>query len=305
MPEHALLKEKRIHGNPMYPVSSYVLDDLDFTTIMDCHWHEEMEFTLVTRGVIRFQIGTEYYEVSAGEAMFVHSGELHAGQKVGAEPCGFSSIVFGAEFLSSRGFDRLQEKYIEPLLQKKALPPSHLTGRKPGEREILDLIAAVIADNEAAAPAFELTTKARLYQIFALLQSAMREYAPPASGGDLDKIERLKTVLGYMHEHYPSPLKLKDLSAQIGMSEGHFCRFFKSMVHKSPVDYLNRYRIQQACRLLENSGHKIVEIAMEVGFDSLSYFISVFKQHQGCTPSQYRKRSEIGAASAAELARGL
>ncbi|QDH22776.1 AraC family transcriptional regulator [Saccharibacillus brassicae] len=293
--DRALLKEERIHGNPMYPVSVYVMEDLDYTTIMDSHWHEEMEFTIVTRGTIRFQIGTEYYEVSQGEAMFVHGGELHAGHRVGDEPCAFAAVVFNGDFLSSRGYDALQERFIEPLLQKKSLPPSHLTGREDWERDILGLIAAIISDNERSVPAYQLMTKARLYQIFALLQQHMRENVPAAAGGDVEKIERLKKVLGHMHHHYPSPIKLGDLAGLLNMSEGHFCRFFKSMVHKSPVDYLNRYRTQQACRLLENSGHKIVEIAMEVGFDSLSYFISVFKQHQGCTPSQYRKRLKAAA----------
>lgn len=296
--ERALLKEERIHGNPMYPVSVYVMEDLDYTTIMDSHWHEEMEFTIVTRGTINFQIGTEYYEVSQGEAMFVHGGELHAGHRVGDEPCAFAAVVFDAEFLSSRGYDALQERFIEPLLQKKSLPPSHLTGREEWEREILALIADIISSNERSVPAYQLMTKARLYQIFALLHSHMRENVPTATNGDAEKIQRLKTVLGYMHQHYPSPIKLGDLADLLNMSEGYFCRFFKSMVHKSPVDYLNRYRTQQACRLLETSGHKIVEIAMEVGFDSLSYFISVFKQHQGCTPSQYRKRL-IASAEAA------
>ena len=294
----ALLKEERIHGNPMYPVSSYVMEDLDYTTIMDSHWHEEMEFTIVTRGTVSFQIGTEYHEVRTGQAMFVHGGELHAGRRIGDEPCAFSAVVFDGEFLSSRGYDHLQEQFIEPLLQKKVRPPSHITGEEPWEREILNLIAAIIEDNERSAPAYQLTTKARLYQIFALLQGHMRENVPTATGSDLEKIERLKKVLGYMHKHYASPIKLVDLAELLGMSEGYFCRFFKSMVHKTPVDYLNRYRTQQACRLLETSGHKIVEIAMEVGFDNLSYFISVFKQHQGCTPSQYRKRLESAASSA-------
>ncbi|OWA33678.1 AraC family transcriptional regulator [Saccharibacillus sp. O16] len=292
----ALLKEQRIHGNPMYPVSTYVMEDLDYTTIMDCHWHEEWEFTIVTRGTVKFQIGTEYYEVSQGEAMFVHGGELHAGYRVGEEPCAFSAVVFAPEFLSSRGYDVLQDQFIEPLLQKKVLPPAFLGSEEPWQQQVLALITAIIDDNQRCSPAFELMTKARLLQIFALLQGHMRKQSHTSHGGDREKIERLKMVLGYMHEHYPSPIKLSELSGLLGMSEGHFCRFFKSMVHKSPVDYLNRYRTQQACRLLESSSHKIVEIAMEVGFDSLSYFISVFKQHQGCTPSQYRKRSAGNAA---------
>ncbi|MNP38977.1 Bifunctional transcriptional activator/DNA repair enzyme AdaA [compost metagenome] len=111
-----------------------------------------------------------------------------------------------------------------------------------------------------------------------------------SSTGSHDKVERIKNVLNYIHEHYPEPLKLKDLASEINMSEGHFCRFFKQMVQKTPIDYMNNYRIQKACKLLENSNQKMVDIAMDVGFDNLSYFITVFKQHKKSTPSQYRKQ---------------
>jgi predicted Rossmann fold flavoprotein len=81
-------------------------------------------------------------------------------------------------------------------------------------------------------------------------------------------------------------LSLKNVSIRL---EGHFCRFFKRLVRKTPVEYINYYRVNRAVKLLENEDAKIIEIAMDVGFDSFSYFISMFKRYMKCTPSQYRK----------------
>lgn len=136
-----------------------------------------------------------------------------------------------------------------------------------------------------------MTTKAYLYLIFAQMFEHMRPAALKGTvpSGSHDKVERLKSVLSYIHKRYPEPLKLKELADEANMSEGHFCRFFKQMVQKSPVDYINYYRISQACVQLENTDHKIVDIAMDVGFEHLSYFITTFKKHKNITPSQYRK----------------
>lgn len=75
--ERAQLREDRIHGNAMYPVSVYPdIQQLNGDSILDCHWHDEMEFTMVTQGSAVFQIDMNRYEVKAGEAIFVHRGRF-------------------------------------------------------------------------------------------------------------------------------------------------------------------------------------------------------------------------------------
>ena len=290
--ERAQLREDRIHGNAMYPVSVYPdIQQLNGDSILDCHWHDEMEFTMVTQGSAVFQIDMNRYEVKAGEAIFVHRGEIHAGYLKGDEPCVFSSIVFHSDLLGSQSFDAVQEKFIAPILRKNILLPSHITADGGWGSEVLAYLKRIFADHDSGTETCEITTKAHLYLMLARMveHRAALPLKGAVNGGSPDKVERLKTVLGYIHKRYPEPLKLKDLADAANMSEGHFCRFFKQMVQKSPVDYINYYRVQQACRQLENTDHKIVDIAMDVGFEHLSYFITTFKKHKNTTPSHYRK----------------
>lgn len=288
-----LLKENRVHGNPMYPVSVYPsVDQLNGDSILDCHWHDEMEFILIESGSAVFHIDMNIYEAQAGDAIFVGSGEIHAGYLQGEERCVFSAIVFDPAWLSSASFDSLQEKMMDPILKRKLLPPRHISRHTEWGRSVLSHIDRILLEHELMKPTMELSTKAHLYLILAEMFAYMQQAADLGNNiaaGSPDKIERLKTALGYIHDHYSEPIKLKDLSEHINMSEGHFCRFFKQMVQKSPIDYINNYRIQRACKLLENTNYKVVDIAMEVGYDNLSYFITLFKKQKKMTPSQYRK----------------
>ncbi|MED5015743.1 AraC family transcriptional regulator [Paenibacillus chibensis] len=287
-----MLRENRVHGHPMYPVSIYPnIEQLSGNRILDCHWHDEMEFIIVRKGKAIFQLDTAYYNVQEGQALFVNSGQLHAGILDGEAPCVFSAVVFKPEMLASPDFDVIQEKYIRPLLDQSFQPHPVIQGEQAWEKDILGAIDRMLNDNEKQSPVFELSTKANLYAIFAQIYA----HAIPLStnrqqaAGNPDKVDKLKIVLNFIHEHYAEPLKLKELAGIAGISEGHFCRFFKQLTQKSPVEYINYYRILKASRLLESSRMKIVDIAMETGFDNLSYFITVFKQWKGCTPSTYRK----------------
>lgn len=285
------LREDRVHGDAMYPVRVYPdVEQLNGNCILEPHWHEELEFILVEEGSALFQTDMNYTLVRAGEILFVNRGELHAGYLQDDSHCIFSAVVFHPDWLNCHISDIVQLEYIEPFLHKKKRPRAHIHPGDPGGREIIDIIGSIIADHRQPAPGLELMTKGRLYTLLALLEPFMQPAeATESVPGHHEKIERIKQALDYIHAHYQEPLRLKQIADTLHMSEGHFCRFFKQMVQKSPVEYTNGYRIQRACRLLEHSNRKVVDIAMEVGFDNLSYFIATFKRNNGLTPSQYRK----------------
>lgn len=287
-----LLRENRIHGEPMYPVSIYEVRETERHPLFDCHWHDELEFVLVTEGRVIVQIDTTDHELTAGQAIFIAGGVIHAAYKQDDTPASLYAIVFHPGFLSSRTYDVLQQKYIDPILTGGVHLQPTLTGASDDERLILSLLQELITINRNRPTAYELTTKAALYRIFSLLFTyASASPAANIPAAHPHKVERLKQALTYIHEHYQETIKLKELASTVNMSEEHFCRFFKQLVKKSPVEYLNHYRMQKAAMLLESTDKKILEIALLVGFDHLSYFITVFKGYAGITPSQYRKRS--------------
>ena len=135
-----------------------------------------------------------------------------------------------------------------------------------------------------------------LYSLFGVLA---RDY-PPAKGelpvrerftGDL----KMKAVLAWIEENYAEPVSLEDLAKIAGMNPKYFCEFFKRYTHRSPIDYLNLYRIDSACRMLKVSGCSVTDAAFSCGFNDLSYFVKTFKKYKEQTPRQYRRRFELDA----------
>ena len=103
------------------------------------------------------------------------------------------------------------------------------------------------------------------------------------------KITAIKTVLSYITDHYPEKLYVQDLASQVNMNEQYFCRFFKRSIGKTPIDYINDYRLNKVIRLLETGDAQITEICLECGFNNMGNFQRLFKRKTGITPLQYRK----------------
>ena len=113
---------------------------------------------------------------------------------------------------------------------------------------------------------------------------------PTRTRRDYKRILQLKQVLEFIEKNYANPITLQELSASVSMSPKYFCRFFSEMTHQTPVDYLNRQRIEEACLQLAATDDSITEIAYRNGFNDLSYFIRTFKKYKGMTPGKYKRR---------------
>lgn len=293
-----MLKENRIHGDIMFPLRFYINRVSGSGTVLDCHWHEELELLMVMEGKAIFQVEASAYEVRAGEALFINSGEIHAGRPLAGSPCSFCAVVFGRDLLYSNTFDTVQSKYIEPLVQKRYSLSSHFKNAPSWEGEVLSQLSSIIEECAARPISYELSVKARLFLILSLIISHSRLKSPSdGASRTVYKIEALKRVIDHIRTNYHKKITLKELALLANMSEGHFCRFFKGMVHRTPVDYINSYRIARATALLEDRTKKILEVAMESGFENFSYFIGTFRHYMNCTPSEYRRRiSKQGGA---------
>lgn len=91
----------------------------------------------------------------------------------------------------------------------------------------------------------------------------------------------------YLEQNYYKPITRNELAGVAGLSPWHYSRKFKVLTDKSPLEYLNRYRIYRAKeRLIQNDGH-MHDIARQVGFEDSAYFTRRFKQLEGITPTQY------------------
>jgi AraC-like DNA-binding protein len=99
----------------------------------------------------------------------------------------------------------------------------------------------------------------------------------------------LSGLLSLMSRHDMLCGKLSAVVARSGFSHGHLCRLFKKHTGETLIDYFTKLKIDYANVLLRNNELNILDIAGMLGYDSLSYFITLFKRYNNATPKQYRK----------------
>ena len=95
-------------------------------------------------------------------------------------------------------------------------------------------------------------------------------------------------MLTWIHLHYDEAVNLEDVARAGLLSKSECCRYFKSILGLSPMQYVNRHRIEKSLSLLQDAGLSITEIAYQVGYNGSSYYIEQFKKKMHTTPKNYR-----------------
>jgi two-component system, response regulator YesN len=95
----------------------------------------------------------------------------------------------------------------------------------------------------------------------------------------------------YIHQHHQNPdLSIEAVARYVNISISYFSILFKQETGQTFVDYLTTLRIEKAKYLLKVSGYRSYEISDQVGFNNSTYFSTIFKKYNGCSPTEYRKR---------------
>lgn len=281
-----------LHGDVTFPLRVYKsksnISNVE-ECILYCHWHDEVEFFYLTKGSATFYIDTKPIELTAGEAIFVNSGEIHTAYSADFVNCEFYAVVFDLNMLKSNTIGGCQRKYIYPLINKQYLMPRKFTLDSEWGIGILKRIAAIVDDYIDAKPAYEIAITASLYSIISMLIADNQLIPKNPLKSETEDLELFKKSLAYIHSNYKTKLTMLDIAKQIHMSQYHFCRFFKRMAGTTPIEYLICYRVNQAEKCLLETEDKIMDISLEVGFETVSHFIKTFKRIKKYTPSKFRE----------------
>lgn len=105
---------------------------------------------------------------------------------------------------------------------------------------------------------------------------------------------RLARVVERIRENLDKPLEVSELSSLAEMSPSHFSKLFKNSTDLTPHQFVLHERINRSKELLRQGSSKIVDIALEVGFQSQAHFTTVFGSFVGMTPLQFQHLSSNG-----------
>ena len=99
---------------------------------------------------------------------------------------------------------------------------------------------------------------------------------------------RVKNIHEFLMLNYREEINLEEIAAIVHLAPASACRFFKSSTGLTIFEYLNKIKIDYACKLLLNTDLNIVDISYDCGFNNLSHFNKQFRKFLGKTPSEFR-----------------
>jgi AraC-like DNA-binding protein len=105
---------------------------------------------------------------------------------------------------------------------------------------------------------------------------------------------RIKSIHEYLMKNYREEVNLARIADIVHMAPASVCRFFKSSTGQTIFEYLNKIKIDYACKLLLNTDLNVVDISFDCGFNNLSHFNKQFRRYTGKTPTRFRRIRESG-----------
>lgn len=257
----------------------------------EAHIHNMLEILYVKEGHYTISLDDEEYEIEKGDLTLFCSGAIHH-IRTKDDLCNsyyvikispslffeFSKPETGIQYAMRFALNRKENK---KLWKKDELEKSEM-------KKILD---ALIAEQNQNGYASDVAIKLKIME---LLLHILREDSHYSCTANDRATELIYHVMRYVQEHFSEDIDEKKLASSFGMSYSYFSRSFKKVTGMTFKNYLNRTRISKAEQLLFESGGSISETAIACGYNSISYFISVYRRITGKTPYRALKQSRVG-----------
>lgn len=251
--------------------------------------HNEVQLTLLKSGWMSYLLGGRKVRVVAGRLNVFWAAIPHQIIELGTNEGFFVATIPFAWFLQWR----LPDTFVQPMLR------GALYSEPTAERARVDydLFAQWEADlqrgqrDAAVHDIVLLEMRARLLRLAAVLPPPP---AVPARGsqrhvvlreGGLNKVEQMACLIA---QRYTEPLTVDDIGKAVDLHPNYAMSLFRKAFGATLIEYLTHQRVSHAQRLLATTDTKIVEVAFDSGFNSISRFNETFRRVCGCTPRDYR-----------------
>lgn len=293
--------EPRLHEAIRYPDASFPYEMFIITPqavnpkgrgFNDLHWHDELQFTIVTKGKIGMRVNGIDHELESGEAIFINKGALHVSKEL-IHNSNYVTFNFSEKLIGFNADSNMDRNYVQPFTNS-FLFSLVLKQDSTWQREIIDKlfeIKQIFEQEKYYGWEYEISVKTT--QLWFTLISNVTLTNEESLKIFKQQQERMQLMVSYIHQNYSDSLSLQTIAASAHISPSECNRSFKRTVHMTAYDYLIHYRLKKSCELLVTTEYSITEIADYTGFNHVNHFIQSFKKHYQLTPKQYRKINVI------------
>lgn len=251
------------------------------------HTHNFSEFVVVLDGRAVHVIDDTEYPVHKGQA-FLIVGDMSHGYK-DVDGLIYYNLIFNPEQIpllqelkTMSGFQALF--FLEPYYRKEQNFNGKLELTQIQLAQTDSILNLMLDEYHARRTGYKAMIKVQLASLFVTLS----RFYTMNSSKDMNKVLRIAEAVTYIEMNYLKEINLKQLSSLAYLSPRHFSRVFKHNYKISPIDYVNKLRLEYACLLLLQNSKTISDVAYDSGFTDHNYFSRQFKKVYGITPSDYK-----------------
>ena len=280
------LKENKPHGTKDDPFSTYHIENAGRSFQIPVHWHDEFEIIYVRSGFLTVSISGKSYIGKTGDAFVVSPGNLHLmGSQTGTVD--YYTFLFPLKYISFRTDDMLDEKLLEPLNSGHLMicPRVNDTAKELCEQ----LIKIYEAKNDESESKITTQVRTKIILLQFILEMWKKGFVIENDTSGRNIVE--KEMVSYIQQNFTGKISLREFGEQFHLSEKYISRYFKEHFHITLSQYVTYLRLEHAKQLLQDTDIPVTDVAMQSGYQNVSYFIRSFQKAYAVSPLKYRKNN--------------
>lgn len=271
------------HEIVLTPVTTKVrfYTSVDNGSYIPSHWHRAIEIIYIQTGALTVTVESYTQKLTAGQCILINSNVVHSTQCTIPN----TAIVF-----------QIPLDFIETYIPQVRSLLFHLPegSADPKERTKLDIFKNTLEKmqiaNDMQPDGFLLRFNSLLFEVlFQLYHSFSTKVMHSDFSKKKKELDRLNPVLQYTTEHYNEPISIQEIADVACLQPGYFCRFFKSNMGTTFLEYQNELRLSHIYQDLITSKDPVNVILDRHGFTNYKLFRRVFREHFGDTPLKIRQ----------------
>ena len=280
------LKENKPHGTKDDPFSTYHIENAGRSFQIPVHWHDEFEIIYVRSGFLAVSISGESYIGKTGDAFVVSPGNLHLmGSQTGTVD--YYTFLFPLKYISFRTDDMLDEKLLEPLNSGHLMICPRV---KDTAKELCEqLIKIYEAKNDESESKITTQVRTKIILLQFILEMWKKGFVIENDTSGRNTVE--KEMVSYIQQNFTGKISLREFGEQFHLSEKYISRYFKEHFHITLSQYVTYLRLEHAKQLLQDTDIPVTDVAMQSGYQNVSYFIRSFQKAYAVSPLKYRKNN--------------
>ena len=255
------------------------------------HKHTFIEIVYILSGSATHVVGDRQVFASKGDLFIINYDTPHAFFPNDDEPFVAYDLLFTPGFLDASLLNSLHLESIQSSFLFYSLFPSqqfgpdvHISGSSYGVfGELFNKMHLEFINRENG-----YTDLLRAYVVELIIKIFRKMESGMSSEQATRQSQIVESTLDYLKKNYQKHLSLDDLAAQAFLSKDYFARLFRETTGMPISAFLQKTRVEEACKLLINTDYTVGHIAELCGFGDTKNFYSTFKKYMGMTPKQYK-----------------